>query len=292
MDIYRIRFTAAIVISILAHLILIFSTPEFMQFYSLPEEKEKIFEIDRIEETKPKDVKEKIEDIKQEEPKEMTKVADKESLQIPSSVEKVIDGEVKKIKLGENFTPPPPLISLPEVAREPSIINSPITFKKYIPPESIKKFEPEGSAMIGNVFGVKKDIPLPKIKAETKFLIKQPVVTDSFKAGREEIIGKEPEFKIRQENLKLGLKGEIVDRKIDNKPALPSVKIDIPTTVTLDFEVQPDGTVIKIRPQKRVDVNLERIAIDYLKNWKFSNLPMDAVQKNQIGTLIIKFELE
>ena len=140
-----------------------------------------------------------------------------------------------------------------------------------MPPDQIKKFEPEGSTLIGNIFGKKKEIPLPIIKAETKFHIKQAVVSDNFKVGEKEII----------------------DRDLESRPKqLPAVKIDIPVTVVLDFEVMPDGTVTKIRPKRRVDVNLERIAIDYLKRWKFSNLPMDAAQKNQKGILTVKFELE
>jgi hypothetical protein len=267
------------------------STPEFLKFYTLPKFKEEIIEIDRIKVPKKK-IEVKKEEIKEKE-KIRTKVGKEEYIQIPSSVERVIDGKIKEIKLGEKFTPPPPLVDLPAISKEPTQLKSPVTFKKYMPPDQIKKFEPEGSTLIGNIFGKKKDIPLPIIKAETKFHIKQAVVSDNFKVGKKEIIGKEPELQIREKNLKLGLEGEIIDRDLDSRPKqLPAVKIDIPVTVVLNFEVMPDGTVTKIRPKMRVDVNLERIAIDYLKKWKFSNLPMDAAQKNQKGILTVKFELE
>ncbi len=291
MDRVQIRLSFAVIISIALHIAFIMMTPEFMRNYSLPEEKEKIIEIERIDlpkQRKPEEKKEKP----PEEKKIMTKVNREDFLQIPSSVEKVIDGEIKRIKLGEKFVPPPPIIKLPGVADEPTLLKSPVTFKKYLPPKQVKRFEPEGSAMIGNIFGQKKDLPLPKIKTETKFHIKQPIIAESYKAGKEKITGKEPELKIREENLKLGLKGEVIDRKVNKKPKLPVTKIDVTTTVTLDFEVMPDGTIVNIRPQKRVDLNLERVAIDYLKKWKFSNLPTGAVQKNQKGTIIIKFELE
>jgi hypothetical protein len=288
---YQARFISTLIFSILLHTLFILYAPEFLKIYTLPVLKEKIFEIQRIDITEKREVKVKEKKIPAKK-KVMTKVAKEGSLHIPSSVEKVIDGKIKEIKLGEKFTPPPPLISLPEVTKAPSLIESPVTFKKYIPPESIEKFEPEGSALIGNMFGKKKDLPLPMIKAESKFLIKQAVVDDSFRAGKKEIIGKEPELKIREKNLKLGLKGEIINRKVTSQPKLPSAKIDVTTMVVLDFEVLPDGTVVKIRPQKRVDVTLERISIDYLKKWKFSNLPLDAAQKSQKGSLVVKFELE
>lgn len=262
-----------------------------MLTYDLPELQEEIIEIEMIDLTKPKE--KEPEEKKPKEVKEvMTKVAEKDAMQLPSSVEKVIEGKIKELKLGEKFTPPPPLVSMPEVSEEPTTMKSPVTFKKYIPPESIEKFQPDGSARIGSVFGKQKNIPLPKIKAETKFHIKKAIVSDSYKAGAKNIVGKEPEFKVKVRNLKLGLAGEIINRGIDSRPDIPPANIDVPTTVTLDFEVQPDGTVVKIKPQVRVDVNLERIAIAYLKKWKFSNLPMDAAQKNQNGTLVVRFELE
>jgi hypothetical protein len=266
-------------------------TPNFLKLYALREHKEEIIEIQRVDATKKRKVKPK-EEKKPEKEKMTTKVAKKESLSIPSSVEKVVNGKIKEIKLGEKFTAPPPLVDLPEVSEAPTTTKSPVTFKKFIPPEKIERFEPEGSALIGSIFGKQKDLEMPKIKAETKFHIKKAVIADNFKAGKEDVVGKEPELKIRERNLELGLKGEIIDRNVDDRPDLPSADIDVTTTITLDFEVQPDGTITKIKPQKRVDVNLERIAIEYLKKWKFSNLPLDAAQKNQKGTLVVRFELE
>ena len=94
-----------------------------------------------------------------------------------------------------------------------------------------------------------------------------------------------------EENLSLGMKGPVVSRKILEKPGLPQAKIKVEAEIELTFYVLPDGRVDRVIPTVRGDAELERIAIQYLKQWRFAPLPKDQPQVEQSGVIPIKFRL-
>jgi TonB family protein len=102
---------------------------------------------------------------------------------------------------------------------------------------------------------------------------------------------KDPTDKPLMENIQLGIRGPLASRKIIERPPLPQVKLKLEMEIELTFWVLPNGIVDRIIPSVKGDMELERIAIQYLKQWRFVPLSKDQPQVEQWGTLPIKFKL-
>jgi TonB family protein len=103
---------------------------------------------------------------------------------------------------------------------------------------------------------------------------------------------KGPAEKPLEENVQLGIKGPLVSRRIIERPSPPSVRIRVEAEIELTFWVLPDGTVDRAIPSVKGDAELERIAVQYLKQWRFAPLPGDRSQVEQSGTIPIRFRLD
>jgi TonB family protein len=78
---------------------------------------------------------------------------------------------------------------------------------------------------------------------------------------------------------RLIIEGPAANRQVLFKPRqFPEVELDVEVTIRLKFWVLPDGTVADVVPLQRGDVRLERAAIEYLKNWRFTPVPRDQPQ--------------
>jgi TonB family protein len=95
-----------------------------------------------------------------------------------------------------------------------------------------------------------------------------------------------------EENLLLGIKGPLALRKILEKPNPPQVRVRTEGEIELTFWVLPDGMVDRVIPTMKGDTELERIAIQYLKQWRFVPLSKDQPQVEQWGVIPIKFKLQ
>jgi len=95
-----------------------------------------------------------------------------------------------------------------------------------------------------------------------------------------------------EENLRLGIKGSLVSRKILERPNPPQVKSKVEVEIELTLWVLPNGTVDRVVPSVKGDAELERIAVQYLKQWRFAPLSKDQPQAVQWGTIPIKFRLQ
>jgi TonB family protein len=95
-----------------------------------------------------------------------------------------------------------------------------------------------------------------------------------------------------EENIVLGIKGPLLTRKILRRPSLPVIKVKVEAEVELTVYVFPNGMVDRVIPTVKGDAELERIAIQYLRQWRFAPLPKDQPQLEQWGTMPIKFRLE
>jgi TonB family protein len=62
--------------------------------------------------------------------------------------------------------------------------------------------------------------------------------------------------------------------------------------IELTFWVTPNGTVDRAIPSVKGDTELERIAIQYLKQWRFAALPKDEPQVEEWGIIAVKFKLQ
>jgi TonB family protein len=98
--------------------------------------------------------------------------------------------------------------------------------------------------------------------------------------------------KPQDENLRLGIKGPLVSRKILERPNPPQIKVKGEAEIELTLWVLPSGTVDRVIPSVKGDNELERITIQYLKQWRFAPLPKDQPQTEQWGTIPIKFRLQ
>jgi TonB family protein len=94
-----------------------------------------------------------------------------------------------------------------------------------------------------------------------------------------------------EENLLLGIRGPVATRKIVERPHPPQVKVRMEGEIELTFWVLPDGMVDRIVPTIKGDTELERIAIQYLKEWRFLPLPKDRPQVEEWGVIPMKFKL-
>jgi len=95
-----------------------------------------------------------------------------------------------------------------------------------------------------------------------------------------------------EENLLLGIRGPLATRKILERPRPPQVKVRTEGEIELTFWVSPNGIVDRVIPIMKGDSELERIAIQYLRQWRFAPLPKDQPQVEQWGTIPIKFKLQ
>jgi len=134
--------------------------------------------------------------------------------------------------------------------------------------------------------------PLPTMKEASKM----PRLKDR---GEEKIIEKllvvkekgSPE-KALDENLQLGIRGPLVARRILERPSPPQIKVKVEAEIEMTIWVLPNGMVDRVIPALKGDAELERIAIQYLKQWRFAPLPKDQSQSEQWGTIPIKFKLQ
>jgi TonB family protein len=136
------------------------------------------------------------------------------------------------------------------------------------------------------------ELPSPSLKEEE-------VLVPNKDRGAEKVIerlvgGKEqgPAEKKPDENVLMGMKGPAASRKILERPSLPRVKLKVEAEIELTFWVLPDGTVSRAVPSVKGDAELERIAVQYLKGWRFAPLPQEVPQVEQWGSLPVKFRLK
>jgi TonB family protein len=136
------------------------------------------------------------------------------------------------------------------------------------------------------------ELPIPSLKDATDF-------THLKDRGAEKVVEKllgpkEKAFQEKplEENLLLGIKGPLAARKILERPPPPQVKVKVEAEIEMMLYVLPSGIVDRVIPSVKGDAELERIAIQYLKEWRFVPLPKDQPQVEQWGTIPIKFKLQ
>lgn len=70
---------------------------------------------------------------------------------------------------------------------------------------------------------------------------------------------------------------------------LPDNTTNSEATITIRFEVKPDGSVGRIIPIKKMNPELEREVMSTLRSWRFSRLPSGVPQQSQWGTITFRF---
>jgi TonB family protein len=79
-------------------------------------------------------------------------------------------------------------------------------------------------------------------------------------------------------------------RRYSYKPKEPVYSSRIEGKVKLKFWVDPQGNVANVTVLRKLDADLEQLAIDYMKRWRFEALKGKEKQELQWGTIDISFE--
>lgn len=88
----------------------------------------------------------------------------------------------------------------------------------------------------------------------------------------------------------LNWEGEL-DRSPMVQP-LPSNPTNEEAVITVRFEVNPDGSLGRVFPLRKMNPELEREVMRTLRSWRFSRLPSGVPQEPQWGTITFRFVLD
>lgn len=187
--------------------------------------------------------------------------------------------------LASEYPRPPKLDSLPEKERAKALIDSP-EFKEmekglieYLKKkEGLLNREPPLPSMKDPI-----DIDITRLKDKAADKVVDRLLSVKEKASQEKPL---------DENILLGVKGPLSTRKILERPHPPAIKVREEVEVELTLYVLPNGIVDRVIPTVKGDAELERIAIQYLRQWRFVPLSKEQPQVEQWGTIPIKFKLQ
>jgi len=92
---------------------------------------------------------------------------------------------------------------------------------------------------------------------------------------------------------KPGIMGPAAQRKLTFVPLVPVVKGEGGAEIEMKIWIRPNGTVGRVVPVKQSgDAELEKIATNYLRQWRFRSLPGSEPQVDTWGTVTVRFESE
>jgi TonB family protein len=136
------------------------------------------------------------------------------------------------------------------------------------------------------------EVPTPSLKDATESISQKEKGAEKVMARLLSAKEGNAQEKPLDENLRLGIKGPLVNRKILERPTPPPIKVKVEAEIELTLWVLPSGTVDRVIPSVKGDTELEQMAIQYLKQWRFAPLSKDRPQTEQWGTIPIKFKLQ
>lgn len=73
---------------------------------------------------------------------------------------------------------------------------------------------------------------------------------------------------------------------------MPSNQTNEEATITVRFEVHPDGSLGRVIPLRKMNPELEREVMRTLRSWRFSRLPSGVPQESQWGRITFRFVLD
>jgi hypothetical protein len=87
------------------------------------------------------------------------------------------------------------------------------------------------------------------------------------------------------------IQGPAAQRAVLYQPPPPDITVTVETEIELKFWIQPDGSVGRVIPLRKGDARLERVAIDYLKQWIFNREDEPGANREVWGIVTIKFRV-
>lgn len=125
------------------------------------------------------------------------------------------------------------------------------------------------------------------------------LVTDFFDENKNKKSDSNKEYLVQSNKQSKNVKSAPYELKwegdIERNPMvqpLPDNIADAEATITIRFEVKPDGTVGRIVPLKEMNPELEREVMRTLRSWRFSRLPSGVPQQSQWATITFRFVVE
>ncbi len=199
--------------------------------------------------------------------------------------------KLRELSLGESIDVPSPPFLVPQ-RREKITPEERIRLLRSSPFfTDLGRFFRESSAPMGNFRGRRLSVSIGEMEIPRRRILEDK--------GTERIIARmmvrNPSEKPSVQGTKkdsTGIKGPAGKREILYKPEIPEVKIDREGEVELKFWVLPDGSVGRVFSLLRGDAELERIAINYIKQWRFNPLDEGRLTVEQWGTITVKFRLK
>lgn len=185
--------------------------------------------------------------------------------------------------LAPEYPRPKKLDSLPEKERVKALTDSP-EFKEM--EKELLEYLKKKEGLLNReppLPSMKDPIDLTRLKDKAAEKVVERLLNGKQKAAQEKPL---------EENILLRIKGPLSTRKIMGRPNPPAVKVKVEAEVELTLYVLPNGMVDRVIPTVKGDAELERIAIQYLRQWRFAPLPRDQPQVEQWGTIPIKFRLQ
>lgn len=84
---------------------------------------------------------------------------------------------------------------------------------------------------------------------------------------------------------------EGLDRVPQQRP-LPDYTANVNATITVQIEVDPEGRIVSMRPERKGNPALEQAVFRALRQWRFNELPANVPQENQEGAVTFRFRLQ
>jgi TonB family protein len=202
----------------------------------------------------------------------------------------VLEKKMQELSLGESLRMPSPDVLVPPIQK--NVSQQERTRRIWASPfykEIAKAFE-QARKSGGTYEGMRFSID-----ASPDILKKEKIEIDP---GTEQVLmrlqsAREDKSRGKGEEGKLGIAGPICRRQLTYVPPIPDVKASIETEFRIKFWVRPNGTVDRVIPVKRAgDIELERLATNYLRKLRFRAIPENEPQIEQWGTVTIKFRLQ
>jgi len=199
--------------------------------------------------------------------------------------------KLKELSLGESIDVPSPSFIVPQ-RKEKTTPEERVRLLRSSPFfKDLGRLFRESSMPLGDYRGKMLSMDVAEIKVPrrqiledkgTEHIIARIIVKDRSKKPSVHGIKKDS----------IGIKGPAGKRKILYKPEIPEVKIEREGEVELKFWVLPDGSVGRVLSILRGDAELERISINYIKQWRFNSLDEGGQTVDQWGTITVKFRFE
>ena len=268
-------------LSVLLHLVLLFALPDISRLFTITLLQKQLLPERKIEVELVKPTSKKM-----PLPTKDRKTPDQEN---PGDLVKLAEQKLQKVlSLGDLPVPAVKSLELPASRSEAETTINEIKIPS-LPAESVPDLVVDfGTLKPGFQAGdEQKELLMVGEQAERMRASEQQLLT-ALQAEAERAVTKN---KLRSRIL--DLEGPVARfRKVIFKPKLPEAALRQATEIKLKFWVRPDGTVSRIEPLIISDLSLVRIAEVYLQAWRFNTLSPDLPQKEQWGTITIRFRLK